>query len=149
MEKTTVSLGGQESTVVELKRKANSAWRQRLQAEFADIAQLIGDLSNIKIEDGEALKNVMVTVTSRVSSSLDTALELVIAYSPTLENDQERIVEEAYDSEILQAFIAILGLAYPFGSALSTISGLVALGQQARPIGANSASPSTESTTAS
>jgi hypothetical protein len=149
MEKTTVSLGGQAYTVVELKRKANSVWRQKLQAEFADIAQLIGDLSNIKIKDGEALKNVMVTVTSRVSSSLDLALELVIAYSPALENDRDRIIEEAYDSEILQAFVAILGLAYPFGSVLSTISGLAGLGRQAQSIGANSASPSTESTTAS
>ena len=57
--------------------------------------------------------------------SIDTVRELVVAYAPDLPLD--------YDSEIIDVFGAILGLAYPFGSLLPRLKALGSLASQTKP----------------
>ena len=46
----------------------------------------------------------------------DLLIELFFAYAPDLAANQEAILDTAYDSELIAAFTAVLGMAYPFGS---------------------------------
>ena len=65
-------------------------------------------------------------------NSIDTIYELMFAYSAELEKDRERIEAEAYDSDIMEAFTAILSLAFPFGAMAGRVMSLVPNGSTAK-----------------
>ena len=56
-----------------------------------------------------------------VGGVLDQALDLVVSYSPTLERDRDYILSDAYDSQIVDALVEVLKLAYPFGSLITQL----------------------------
>jgi len=128
MKTETVEIGGKTYTIHEAKRKANAKWRQRFQAEFVDIAALIESLPGAELTP-ETVSTIIRQIVDKVGGSVDTLAELVFSYSPELEADREFVEEEAYDSEIMAAFTAVLKLAYPFGSALEALNSLAALGR--------------------
>lgn len=132
MKTAVVTIGEKSYTVREAKRKASAKWRQAFQAEFTDVANLIEGLPRTEMTP-EALGGLLHQIVGKVGGSVDILAELVFDYSPELAADRETIEEEAYDSEIMAAFTAVLKLAYPFGSVLETMNGLVALGQKAKP----------------
>ncbi|MBK8987386.1 MAG: hypothetical protein IPM39_15135 [Chloroflexi bacterium] len=132
MKTAVVAIAEKPYTIREPKRKANAKWRQRFQAEFSDVAALIEGLPRTEMTP-EALGGLLHQIIGKVGGSVDILAELVFDYSPELAADRETIEEEAYDSEIMAAFTAVLKLAYPFGSVLETMNGLVALGQKAKP----------------
>jgi hypothetical protein len=132
MKTETIIIGEKTYVVREAKRKANARWRQRFQAEFTDVAALIEGLPKTDLT-AQALGGLLHQIVAKVGGSVDMLAELVFAYSPELAADRETIEEEAYDSEIMAAFTAVLRLAYPFGSVVETLSGLAALGRPARP----------------
>ena len=139
MKTETVELGGKTYQIREAKRKANAKWRQRFQAQFEEIAALIEGLPGAEMTP-ETISAIIRQIVDKVGGSVDILAELVFSYSPELEQNQETIEEEAYDSEIMAAFTAVLKLAYPFGSALEALSGLAALGRTDRPTLPNSSS---------
>lgn len=132
MKTAVVTIAGKPYTIREPKRKANAKWRQRFQAEFSDVAALIEGLPRTEMTP-EALGGLLHQIIAKVGGSVDTLAVLVFAYAPELAADQETIEEEAYDSEIMAAFTAVLKLAYPFGSVVEAVNGLVALGRTDRP----------------
>ncbi|MCB8988081.1 MAG: hypothetical protein H6661_10080 [Ardenticatenaceae bacterium] len=131
MKTADVVIGEKTYTIREAKRKANAKWRQRFQAEFTDVAALIEGLPKTDLT-AEALGGLLHQIVAKVGGSVDTLAVLVFDYSPELAADQQTIEEEAYDSEIMAAFTAVLKLAYPFGAVLEALSGLVALGRTDR-----------------
>jgi len=131
MKTETIIIGEKTYVVREAKRKANAKWRQRFQAEFTDVAALIEGLPKTDLT-AQALGGLLHQIIAKVGGSVDTLAELVFAYSPELAADRETIEEEAYDSEIMAAFTAVMKLAYPFGSVIQTVNGLVALGQKGK-----------------
>lgn len=62
----------------------------------------------------------MRSVASKVVDSVDILAGLVTDYVPAL----KPLLDEAYDSEVLEAFTAVLGLAYPSGQLLERIKAL-------------------------
>lgn len=139
MKTETIIIGEKTYVVREAKRKANAKWRQRFQAEFTDVAALLEGLPKTDLS-AQALGGLLHQIIAKVGGSVDTLAELVFAYSPELAADRETIEEEAYDSEIMAAFTAVMKLAYPFGSVIQTVNGLVALGQKGKPTLPNSSS---------
>jgi hypothetical protein len=110
-----VTLDGQAHTVQELRSKANRAWRQRLEGEFQTLAQALSEAPTIDLADGQALAALVRSVSGQLLGSVEILTGLVADYAPGLP------LEDAYDSEVLEAFTAILGLAYPFGSMLDRL----------------------------
>ena len=132
MKTETVVIGDKSYIIREAKRQANARWRLHFQAEFTDVAAIIEGLPKTDLT-AEALAGLLRQIVAKVGGSVDMLAELVFAYSAELAADRETIEEEAYDSEIMAAFTAVLRLAYPFGSVVETLSGLAALGRPARP----------------
>lgn len=139
MKSETVTIGEKPYTIREAKRKANAKWRQRFQAEFVEIAALIEGLPKTDLT-ADAIGGLLNQIVAKVGGSVDILAELVFAYSPELAADRETIEEEAYDSEIMAAFTAVLKLAYPFGSVIETLSSLAELGRKGKSTSPNSSS---------
>ncbi len=111
MRKVSVTLNGKTIQVEELRRRANQAWRERLEAEFQEIAGVLEGAGNIELTDGAQIAGLVRTMAGKVIGSVDIIAGLLGEYAPELAAE----LDEAYDSEVLDAFTAVLGLAYPFG----------------------------------
>ncbi len=116
MRTVKVELGGQEFVVEELRSRANREWRGKLEGHFGDLAEVVEG----EIASGEALAQVIRTVSGKVVGSVELITELLVEYAPQLEG----AMDEAYDSEIVGVFGAVLGLAFPFGSLIGRLRGL-------------------------
>ena len=143
MRKETVEIAETTYVIREAKRKANAKWRQRFQVQFTEIADLIEGLPDTDLTP-QAIGNLVRQITAKVGGSVDEMAELVFAYSPELKANREAIEDDAYDSEIMAAFTAVLKLAYPFGSLVEMVSGLSNLGQEAKATSPNSFSANTD-----
>ena len=119
-----VFLDGTEYTITEKQSRDNAAWRKLLEEPFQELAALLESAPGINIKDGQGLAALVRSTSGMLLGSIDTVRELVVAYAPDLPLD--------YDSEIIDVFGAILGLAYPFGSILGKLGNLIALGSQAK-----------------
>lgn len=67
------------------------------------------------------LISLLARANNLVSGVLDEALELVVSYSPSLTADRDYILSEVYDSQIVDALVEVLQLAYPFGSLINQL----------------------------
>lgn len=119
MRTVKVVLDGQTYTVEELRSKANQAWRAQLQAVFNEVAGALQSAPALELNDGQAMGNLVLLLAQRVVGAMDLIRDLVHEYAPALPLD------DAYDSEIITAFVSILGLAYPFGEAVQAITARV------------------------
>jgi len=120
MRSVTVKLNGQEHLITELRSRANAAWRKRLEVPFQDLAKTLEQAPNVELTDGQALAHLVRTVGWTLLGSMDTVRELLVEYALEL----KPAVDDAYDSEVMEAFTAVLGLAYPFGSVLNRMQAL-------------------------
>lgn len=128
MRTVTVMLDGQAHTVAELRSRANRAWREQLETQFTGLAAALQGAPTTNLTDGAALAGVVQSVAGTLLHSVETLTGLVHEYAPQLP------LEDAYDSEVLDAFTAILGLAYPFGSVVERVmSGVSSLNRRTSP----------------
>ena len=121
----TVTLDGDEYVITELRSRPNADWRALLEGPFGELVGAIQRLPQMELNSPEDLATVVQGVQSLLLGSIDQVRELVVAYAP----DLGEVVEEAYDSEILDAFAEVLGLAFPFGGLIQKVRGL---GQESR-----------------
>ena len=128
-----VFLDGKEYTITEKRSRDNAAWRVKLEVPFQDLAGLLESAPGADLTDGQSLANLVRSVSGMLLGSIETVTGLLAEYDPSLPLD------DAYDSEILDAFSAVLGLAYPFGSLLPRLR---QLGSLAKPTVQSSPSPS-------
>lgn len=115
----TVTLDGTEYTITELRPKANAAWRARLREPFSELAALLESGPDTEITDLASLANVVRSVSGLLFESIDTLTALLAEYAPDLPLD------DAYESEQLEAFTEVLSLAFPFGALAARIRGLL------------------------
>lgn len=125
MRKTTLVLGEQEYVVPELPRKQNAQWRAAFEAAFVDAASGLTGMADVDISGAEGLETAVRGLMGQINGAVDTAVSLLFQYADVLSDDAGRIEERAYDSEIVDAFVAVLGLAYPFGSLLTAVGGMM------------------------
>ena len=105
----TVTLDGKEYTITEKRSRDNAAWRAKLEVPFQDLATLLESAPGTDLTDGQSLAALVRSVSGMLLGSIEIVTGLLADYAPDLP------LEDAYDSEILEAFGAVLGLAYPFG----------------------------------
>lgn len=115
MNKRTLTLGGQSYTVEELPARKNAAWRKQLEAKLAPILGIIEQAgAGLELRTNEDLLKVVGQVSQLLVTAPDLLIELLFGYAPELAANQETILDTAYDSELIAAFTAVLGMAYPF-----------------------------------
>lgn len=119
----TVILDGNEYTITEKRSRDNAAWRKLLEEPFQDLAGLLESAPGADLTDGQSLATLVRSVSGMLLGSIDTVTGLLAEYAPDLP------LADAYDSEILEAFTGVLGLAYPFGSILGKLR---AIGSQVK-----------------
>jgi hypothetical protein len=112
-----ITLADTEYEVVELKSRQNRVWREKLEGHFQELATALENAPDMELNDTQALANLVRSVSGKLLGSVDIIVDLVAAYDPAL----GAAVDDAYDSEILDAFVSILGLAYPFGSTINRL----------------------------
>ena len=110
-----VFLDGTEYTITEKRSRDNAAWRKSLEGPFQDLAGLLESAPGTDLTDGQSLANLVRSVSGMLLGSIETVTGLLAEYAPDLP------LLDAYDSEILEAFTEVLGLAYPFGSILAKL----------------------------
>lgn len=126
MRKETIVLAGREFVVAELPAQKNGQWRSRLQLELAPVADALDKApamaQNMGSTPVSSLLDLVKGVGSTLLSSADTVREMVYQYAPNVAKERDVLEAEAYDSEFLDAFGKVLGLAYPFGSYVQMLS---------------------------
>ncbi len=155
MKTIEVTVAGRKYLITPLSIRKNRKWRKQFDSPIKDAANLlaeIGSFVDVEYEDtrqmigrvGQAVSGSLSPIVEHLLASSDTITEAVFDYSPAMKEDQDYIEENGYDTEIVDAFLEILGLAFPFGQA---IRGLMSLGQAEPQTEPNSPSQSSGSST--
>jgi hypothetical protein len=111
----TVTLGEQQHTIEQLRRRESSGWRKGLQGP---IDELVGPIVTIleapevDLRDAAGLRAIGKAIVPLLTDSVDRCAEALVAYAPNLRD----AVDQAYDEEIIAAFAEVLRLAFPFGA---------------------------------
>lgn len=117
MKTTIVTLGGVDHKISELPALQNEAWRSQLQTQLGPILTIIEQAgSGLDLNDRTEVLHLAHNVGQMLIQSPKVAADLLFAYAPDLAMDADLILETAYDSELIAAFVSVLGLAYPFAS---------------------------------
>ena len=111
----TVTLDGKPHTITEKRSRDNAAWRAKLEVPFQDLAGLLESAPGTDLTDGQSLATLVRSVSGMLLGSIEIVTGLLADYAPELP------LADAYDSEILEAFTEVLGLAYPFGALLGKL----------------------------
>lgn len=96
--------------------KRAKAWRKQLRQPLDELLGLIStDLLNVELSSLQDLVATVNKVLPVLLEATDTLLGLLYAYAPTLKADREFIEEQGYDDQIVDAFLAVLKVAFPLG----------------------------------
>ena len=109
-----VIIDGKPHTVTELKPRLNAEWRRAFQTQASAVLEMVGELPSI--EGAADLARLAQQYGPLVIEKAEQVHALCCAY--------DKAFEDAYESEAVEAFPAVLRLAFPFGSLLSEVMGM-------------------------
>lgn len=146
----TVELADRSYEVTPLPIKRNREWRSQFDGILQDVVDFVAELGSYAGQEYEDAPDMINKLGQAVSGSLpgmanhlvaapDLISEAVFQYSPEIAADREYIETNAYEDEMVAAFLKILSLAYPFGQA---VQGLLQLGRMDQLTDPNSVSQS-------
>jgi hypothetical protein len=138
MRDITVTLGGQDYAIQSKTHKQNRVWRERLAQPVGALTGLLANAEGIELNSAQDLVGVLDLLKDTVIGSIDTIFDLLCDYAPAVAADRGRIEEEAYDEEILTAFVEVVKLVYPFG----ILARLIPSGRPSKRTSTSSRSPS-------
>lgn len=121
MKSIKVTLAGKPYTIKELPRKRNAAWRERFQSEFVEVATALSDAAGTDITSATNIAEMVRMLMGRINDAVERLLPLLAEYAPELAADIEKAQEDIFESEVIDAFLEVLALAYPFGRAVQTL----------------------------
>lgn len=122
----TVTLAGEEYTISCLPMAQNRRWRERLNEPLARVVEIFDANRDLEIERVSDLLDIIKLVSDVALGSVDLIVDLLFDYSPELRLDRERIENNAYDEEALEAFKEVLALAFPLEMLIAVIRGRTA-----------------------
>lgn len=128
-----IVLGETEYEVSEAGHRRAKGWKKTfLESLFQPLQAQLVELNALDLDAGLTLGDLPTLtpfVTTLLTDYIDQVAELVITYSPVLEEDRETILDTASDRQILAAFWEVLQLANPLSPAiLAQLSGLARIG---------------------
>lgn len=141
--KTNVVFAGRNFTLTEKPMGVAAIWRDHLRKskvmqifESLDTAmiQLVkvadgvneGGWANVDLNQVISIAKILPVIVNGLTNSIDDIADLLFAFSPELAEDKEWILEHAYDTEAVTAFMEVLKLAFPFMGLWALVSGPVA-----------------------
>ena len=119
MEPIQITLGGVSYTVHPLKIGASKKWRECSFKPLVESAKTVIE-SFLAAKDSQAtvpLSNLADAASWLVIEAFDASFDAVCGYSPEIGADRERIYDEAYDVEVIDALVAVIKLAFPLSKA--------------------------------
>jgi hypothetical protein len=116
----TVTLNGKTHQVNALRHRQNAEWRKKLEVPFAELVGALEKAPGTELTDITAISMLIKSASSTLLRSVDIVADLLGEYAPGLRPD----IDEAYEDEIVAAFLKVLELAYPFGLVLSKLKSL-------------------------
>lgn len=149
MRTETVQLGGNEYTISELPLRKNAEWRAKLDETLQAFGDLLGMAERIELSDTGNVLSILRDASKMIVHSPDLAIDLFFAYAVELEADRDKIMDAAYESELMEAFKSVLKLAYPFGGLgrlFSTLTSSGSVEKPTEPISMNSSQRHTQRT---
>jgi hypothetical protein len=142
MPKTSmVHLGGREYVLTEKVMGVSRKWREQLRQSsvmhiFQSLDEALNDLVNavnamgdeanegrISFAGGIHLATIAPALVRGLTNSIDDIIALLFDYAPELEADREWIEENAYNEEVIAAFIEVLKLNFPITALWGLIRG--------------------------
>lgn len=114
MRTETVTLGEKEYHLVELPLRKAKAYRERLREPFGNLVDIFESAPNTEIDNARQVAQLVRSLSDTLLNSVDIVVELLYEFSETLAGDREYIEDHAYGSQVVDAFIAVLGLTFPF-----------------------------------
>lgn len=131
-----VYLGSREYIISEKVMGVTQKWREHLrhssvmlifqsldEAVASVLGVVEGGIENIKAEQVIPIARILPIIVNGLSNSIDDVLDLLFDYSPELREDKEWLLENAYDSEAIEAFIVVVKLNFPIGALWNLIRG--------------------------
>lgn len=118
MKTAKVTIAGSEYTIKELPIRKSVEWRKKVAAEWTELADALTSAGSTSLSDISNIATAVQNVTSKVFESIEVVADLLFAYSPDLATDRKRIEAEGYESEIVDAFVEVIALAFPFSGKL-------------------------------
>lgn len=122
MRKVEIMFGDDIYVVTELPSRANAAWRGRLQDFLNDVRDIVAVDPSTRLSL-DFVSDLLGKIQERVVGSIGIISDLLFDYSPELSENREHIESTCYDSEIVDAFLQVLKLAFPFFGSLPEILG--------------------------
>ncbi len=114
----TITLGDREYQLKEKPVRKAEAYLALVKVEFADIIALIEGAPDTETSDKKEVASLMRAFSNVLFGSVGKTLDLLVQYDEALMRDREYIEENALGSQVVDGFIAVLMLVFPFfGSA--------------------------------
>jgi hypothetical protein len=115
IESVVVKLGEKEYTIQQAGFLRSKPWKKRLFEEIKPLFERLSGASDIKFDSASDLFQLLPLAEDLFVNGIVTIYDLLIAYSPILEEDRQLIEAHATDKQILAAFQEVVKLSDPFG----------------------------------
>jgi hypothetical protein len=123
METVRVTLGEREYEIVPLPIKANRAWRRELGQPLQQLMGILAEADELKLDSPADLVRILEIAQASLLGAPDLIFEAVCRYCPAINHDRELIEEAAFEAELMDVFVEVLKIVFPFGRLLSIIRG--------------------------
>lgn len=120
MRTATIMLDGKEHEIKEMRHRQNKEWRKVLEGHIETLASAVEEGMEGDISDATKVAQLIRVGIRFVIRSTDLMCELVVEYLPNLAEQ----LENGYDSEIADAFVEVVKLAYPFSKVFNILKQL-------------------------
>lgn len=121
MDTVKVVLAGREYEISPLPLKASRVWRQTLGRPVQDMVEILSQAETLQLNNPADLVQILEVIKTNLIGAPDLVFEAVCAYCPAIGRERERLEEEAFDAEILDALVEVLKLAFPFSRLLNMV----------------------------
>jgi hypothetical protein len=114
MKSETVMLGEREFVLKELPLRKARAFRETLKTHFGAFIAVFEGAPQTDITNTRSVAGLMRGLSDTLLNSVDLAADLLYEYSPDIATQRDYIEDHATSSEVVDAFLALMSLAFPF-----------------------------------
>ena len=118
MKSVNITIAGKDYVIRELPIRKSVEWRKKVAAEWSDLANALTSAGGVSLNDISSVATAVQELSARAFGSSEIIADLLCAFSPGLAADRDRIEAEGFESEIVDAFVEVVSLAFPFSGKL-------------------------------
>lgn len=103
--------------------RAAREWRAQFNARFAALTNLLANADQIELNSAADIAQLVGVARDVLVTAPDALFDLLCSFVPDIATDRERIEVEAFDDEVITAFVEVLRLAFPFEGLKAIVTG--------------------------